>query len=274
MKPGKKIAEGREAEIYEWPPDGETRRVLKLFFGERSEHHANKELAITRAVQAAGAPCPAIYDGIVEHDGRFGVVFERIYGKDMLAGIGTRPWRIGRVGRALGHIHARMHSARPGGLPDLKEVLAKKIGDARELTPDEKEKTQNILAQLPDGDRPYHGDMHPGNVMVQKGEPETPVIIDWPNAAVGDPIADVARTQLLLTVGWRGAPSIAERVFGRFLTGWMNRAYTETYFRETGASKENLDSWLTVAAAARLSEYIPAETKHLLKLVRSGLSSA
>lgn len=272
---GEKIAEGREAEIYSWRPggrDAEVPQVLKLFFGDRSLGHANRELAISAAVKAAGAPTPAVFGDVVEHGGRYGIVYERVYGTDMLNILSTRPWKTGTLGRELGVIHARIHQARPAGLPPLKDALERKIADARELTESEKSRVLSLLADLPDGDRPYHGDLHPGNIIVR--EDGQPVIIDWANAAAGDPMADVARSQLLMTVGWRAAPQRVTRLLGRWFSAWLLREYLKSYFAASGADPAGVARWQTVIAAARLGEYIPAETKHVAMLVRSGLAQA
>ena len=49
---------------------------------------------------------------------------------------------------------------------------------------------------LDDGDRLVHLDLHPLNVIMS---PRGPVVIDWANAARGDPLLDVALTYVLLT---------------------------------------------------------------------------
>ena len=49
---------------------------------------------------------------------------------------------------------------------------------------------------LDGGDRLVHLDLHPMNVMIT---PTGPIVIDWPNAARGDPLTDVAVTLVLLT---------------------------------------------------------------------------
>jgi aminoglycoside phosphotransferase (APT) family kinase protein len=51
------------------------------------------------------------------------------------------------------------------------------------------------LARRPHGEAVCHGDLHPGNVIMS---PQGPVIIDWIDASRGDPLADVARSVLLL----------------------------------------------------------------------------
>src|SRR5262245_34511626 len=72
------------------------------------------------------------------------------------------------------------------------------------------------------GDRLVHLDLHPLNVvMTVRG----PVVIDWTNAAGGDPLLDVALTYVLLTCPRAPLPVVARvllkpfrRVIGRLCT--------------------------------------------------------
>ena len=52
---------------------------------------------------------------------------------------------------------------------------------------------------LPDGDRIFHGDLHPGNVLA---DGDSWSVIDWSGAHVGARAADVAAS--VLTIGYRG----------------------------------------------------------------------
>ncbi|MGO9055532.1 MAG: phosphotransferase family protein [Streptosporangiaceae bacterium] len=58
----------------------------------------------------------------------------------------------------------------------------------------------DFLPQAPvgRGDQLVHLDLHPLNVMIG---PSGPVVIDWPNAARGDPAVDVGLAWVLLAAG-------------------------------------------------------------------------
>jgi len=271
---GRKIAEGREAEVIEWHESHSTDvpKVLKLFLKGYSSQDAQRELAISAAVKVAGGSVPAVFGDVIEHDGRYGVVFERILGTDMLDSLSSRPWNTRDVGRSLGKLHARLHEARPLGLASMKDGLERKISAARELTVQEKGRVIEQLVALPDGDRPCHGDFHPGNVIIR--DDDQPVIIDWANAAVGDPMADVARSRLLIETASLSAPKWIVRVLGRWLSTWFDRSYADAYFEASGADPAGVARWRTVIAAARLAEYIPQETEYVVGVVRSRLANA
>ena len=129
----------------------------------------------------------------------------------------------------------------------------------------------NVLSGLPDGDRLLHGDFHPGNVLVASDRIS---VIDWVNATRGVPEADHARTLLLL--GWSALPPDAPaalRVLLRAGRSLLARQYARAYVRGFHDSRgshrswSTVVAWLTVHAAARLSEGIEAEHPALIRLV-------
>jgi aminoglycoside phosphotransferase (APT) family kinase protein len=99
------------------------------------------------------------------------------------------------------------------------------------------------------------------------------VLIDWADATRGDPLADAARTWLLLTVAAipEGAPLrwLVVRARARFAAGWR-RAYAAAHPHDPAM----VERWLTVVAAARLAEAIEAERRELLDIVDKGLATA
>jgi aminoglycoside phosphotransferase (APT) family kinase protein len=100
------------------------------------------------------------------------------------------------------------------------------------------------------------------------------VIIDWGNAALGDPVADLARSELLITISWRLLPRRRDRYLARFIVALFSRWHMSHYLKVTGLDSSNLARWRTVIGAARLNEDIPAEREPLTKLVRAGLAQA
>jgi hypothetical protein len=71
--------QGRTAEIYAWG----TNQILKLFRSGWPLAAAEQEAQISRTVHELGLPVPATA-GLIEVEGRHGIVFERIDGPSML----------------------------------------------------------------------------------------------------------------------------------------------------------------------------------------------
>jgi aminoglycoside phosphotransferase (APT) family kinase protein len=122
-----------------------------------------------------------------------------------------------------------------------------------------------VLDRLPDGDRLCHGDYHPGNVLVAA---DRVGVIDWTNAARGVPEADHARTVLLLR--WAdplpGTPLVSPALMAAGRSAFARR-YARTYTRGADGPLRQMDAWLVVHAAARLSEGIDIEQPTLTGLL-------
>jgi Ser/Thr protein kinase RdoA (MazF antagonist) len=199
-------------------------------------------------------------------DGRPGLVMDRVDGTDLLTALARRPWTFAGSARALGRLQAQLHDAvAPPELPDLRELLDRRIRDAPHLSSRQRTYADGLLAELPDGDRICHGDFHPGNVIL---DASGPILIDWTNAARGDPTADLARTVLLLRVAPlpEGVSALARTVdqFGRNL---FRRLWVRSYRRARPFDAERMGRWETVWAAARLAEGIEEEVPALLALL-------
>jgi len=167
------------------------RKVLRVPRDGRSLEH---EAEVMRYVRSHGYPCPAVHDA---GDGY--LVMDRVEGKAMLDD--AIPFRIGRNAKVLARLHEQLHRIpAPDWVPD---------------------------ALLP-GDRLLHRDLHPLNVLIS---PDGPVVIDWSNAARGDPSYDVADVWVLLATA--DAPNlsaierllapIARKAFLRVFLGALDR---------------------------------------------------
>jgi len=253
-----RIAEGREAEIFAWE-DG---AVLRLFRDARSAAALDREAGAMRAVAAVLPSVPRVL-GRVDVDGRPGLIMERIDGPDLLTLLSRRPWSVWHIGAMCGDLHARLHDViAPPALPSLDERAAAILAG---MPPAIAEAARRELASLPAGDRLCHGDFHPANVLMS---PRGPVVIDWPNAVRADPLADHARTLLLLRVGALppGTPALL-RVAALFARGLMRSSYARAYRQRRPVDAGLLRRWTVVMAALRLVEEIPGERAPLLRLL-------
>lgn len=266
-----RIGLGRTAEIYAWGSG----RVLKLFLDWCPASWVDYEAQVARAVHATGMPSPAVLD-VVEVDGRRGIVYERVDGVSMLSEFRSKLWRLAGLGRLLAELHAQMHGrsqarmpAERPGLPSLRERLERKIGEAKPLPETLKEGALRALARLPEGDSLCHGDFHPENVlMTARG----PVVIDWTDATIGNPLADVARTSLLLQSSTLPPEMPAStRLLLKAIRSRFHSIYLKRYLQLRPASRAELAAWRLPVAAARLSEGIKEEEGRLLAIIEAGL---
>jgi aminoglycoside phosphotransferase (APT) family kinase protein len=134
-------------------------RVLRR---SRDDRSLVREAEVMRYVFDAGYPVPEVHDA-----GEGYLVMDRVDGPPLLDVAVRHPLRLGEYGRLLAGLHRQLHAI--PALPGLPS------------------------AGVP-GDRLLHRDLHPLNVLMPEAGP---VVIDWANAAAGDPAYDVADAWVL-----------------------------------------------------------------------------
>ena len=265
IEKGKQIGLGRTAEIYSWK-DGQ---VLKLYLDKYPFGDAEHEARITEAAHKAGLPVPAVKE-VIEVMGRAGIVFERVEGPIMSKAVASKPWRLSHYASMMAELHARMHSCQIPGLPSQREYLKTIIRDRISLPVHMKKTLLELLEQLSDGNALCHLDFHPDNIIVSS---QGPVIIDWVTAGSGNPLADVARTSLILRVGVAPGVGPVLRRLMILAASFLNSIYLKRYGQVALFSPEEMNKWLPLVASARLAETIPGEKRALLEIIKAGLSS-
>lgn len=261
----KKIAEGREAEIFEY---GEG-RVLRLYRGDRPLEHAQAQAAILQAAADVGVRVPAVH-GVETVDGRHGIILERVDGDDLFEIFARKPWRIFSLSGLTARLQADMHGqAAPGTLSPVRDAHRRAVSDSG--APQEFIDTAlKTLDSLPDGDRLLHGDFHPGNIMLGN---QGPVIIDWTNAARGSPEADFARSMMILRLG-EPPPNLplVVRFLALFARSLIIRTINRTYRKSIAVDEELFRAWQLPTAVARLGANISGEGEKLYEHISELLS--
>jgi hypothetical protein len=120
-------------------------------------------------VRDLGYPVPEVLDA--SEDGHE-LVLERVDGPHMLDSAAKHPWRIRSHGRQLAELHRTLHDLpSPSWLPQFR------IGTGTAI---------------------LHLDLHPMNILMSSSGP---MVIDWANAAIGNPSVDSCLTWALLAAG-------------------------------------------------------------------------
>jgi uncharacterized protein (TIGR02172 family) len=261
MKKGPLIGTGRSAEVFAWGDD----RVLKLFMDWVSQSLIEREEQLSRIIYESGLPAPAI-EGMIDVEGRTGIIFERIEGRSMLEEMGAKPNEAPRYAEILAELHTNIHSHKIPDLPSLRDKIARIIRQAKTLTDEERTRALHVLAQRNDGTNLCHFDFHPMNVIMS---PRGPVILDWMTACQGDPHADIART-LLMTQGFQFT---IPPDWHAYLKSFIDR-YLARYREIRDISLKEVEAWRLPIAIARMNENIPYERGWLPSIVKEELRSS
>ena len=252
----KPIARGRTADVYEW----DAGHVLKIFHDWFEVGNIEYEQRIARAVHASGVKCPAVGE-IIQVDGHTGLIYERVAGESMAAMCLRKPWKALAYARVLARLHAQMHNCLfEADVPAQRNRIQSKINHAQALAAALKSRLLSLLDLLPEDKRVCHGDLHPENVLISEKES---TVIDWIDASRGNPLADVARTTVIL-VGSAESKETSN-LFLKLLIKIFHATYLKEYFRLRPGGENEYQRWIPIIAGARLSENIPEIEIWLIK---------
>lgn len=258
---GDLVAVGRTSDVYEYGDDA----VIKVTRPAVPEHWPAREARYTAAVRDLGAPAPEVRD-IVQIDGRDAVVFERVFGPSMWEVLVDEPSRAGELGELLASIHVQILSAGvPLGLVGIVDRMETKIGEVQSFRDGERIEAVRAVGQLPRGAALLHGDLHPGNVLMSDGGP---AVIDWFDAAVGHPVADVVRSSLLIRPFDRAIDRPHMPGASAEMLSELHDAYVGAMAAFLTPAADDLRMWEAVVAASRLAEEAETDESPLLAMWR------
>ncbi len=102
---GRHIARTLSGDLFAWGTD----HVLKLYRTGSPPEVAEREAACITAARGAGLPTPAVLDVLV-HEGRRGIVLERLEGPTALQVLASRPQTARELAHQCAALHARVHA--------------------------------------------------------------------------------------------------------------------------------------------------------------------
>lgn len=252
----KPIARGRTADIYDW----DAGHVLKLFHNWFEIENIEYEQRIARVIHARGLNSPAVGE-LLQIEGRHGLIYERVAGRSMLEMLQRQPWKVFHFGKMLARLHAHMHAnVSSREVPSQRKKLENKLKAADKLPSPLRTRLLKTLEVMPIRERVCHGDFHPGNILISRKDA---TIIDWIDVSRGNPVADVARTSIILS-GAVESTQIPTRL-QKILVGAFHSTYLKHYFRQHRNGWDEYRVWLPIVAGARLSENIPELEQWLVK---------
>ncbi|MCB9161367.1 MAG: phosphotransferase [Caldilineaceae bacterium] len=198
-------------------PDGQRREFVLREHGPAdvaaNAHVAADEFRLLAHLHAAGLPVPkpVAYEDAATGAAASAIVLERLAGASTPA-----PADSVAAARQMAAFLARLHALAdvPTFLPDATARIGARLGQTpahidAALSEGEIRAALTQVWPLPLQHAPVllHGDFWPGNVLWQDGR--LTGVIDWEDAARGDPLADVANARLELLWAWGPAAMAA-----------------------------------------------------------------
>jgi hypothetical protein len=259
------LAKGRTAEVYAWQEN----QILKLFYAWCPSQWVQNEIDIGRAMAKSALPVPKLID-VLNVEDRLGIIYERVNGPTMLDLSRKKPWLLFSLARQFAELHTQIHQQDGRDLMPLRSALRATILQVNNLPTELKTGVLQILEKLPDAFALCHFDFHPGQVIITANGP---VIIDWMTAYQGHPLADVARTSIILKISQIPGAGRATQIITNLWRGLFYRTYLARYLElNQGVNQTDIINWMIPIAAGRLKEGIPGDQEALLYFIQSHLS--
>ncbi|MDP6607393.1 MAG: aminoglycoside phosphotransferase family protein [Dehalococcoidia bacterium] len=140
-------------------------------------------------------------------------------GRPVVAAIERGPWWIWRLGRSFGRLQAQLHSLSPEEM--RRPPGSSWTGDLSPLDEPALIPLAESVREAAVEDAFCHLDFHPLNVLAERGR--ISALLDFPNAALADRRADLARTQTILEcapVPPGPLSPLVQFLRGQFLSSW------------------------------------------------------
>ncbi len=255
---GELLTVGRTSQVFAYGRDS----VAKVLEPHVPNHWAAVEARLSEAARALGVPAPEVRD-LIEVNGCPTIVFERIVGPSMWELMSAEPHRCPTLIADFSAMQREIHAAGvPERVPSLVDRMSAKIGEAVQLPESDRSAAASFAQELPRGAALLHGDFHPGNVLVVDAEM---FVIDWFDASVGHPVADIVRSSLLLrsadATDLRHLPGADAPVLDALHDG-----YVDAMSVALRGELSRLATWEVVIAASRLAERTDTEVDGLLAM--------
>ena len=214
------IGEGNTAQVYDYEPD----KIMKLYKKEMPVKICEDEIRITKIISEKIEICPKAYEKVT-YNGRIGGVYEKLSGVSLSEIMSKDIRKLKYYSRFMAKYHKEIHEEIDADIPSVHEKLKSDIERVDCLTAREKEAVYSYLNKLPYGNYLCHFDYHPGNIMIDENEKVK--IIDWMTACKGDVAADIAQTEILLTISEMASVNILLRKVIKFVQRFIYASYIE-----------------------------------------------
>lgn len=181
-------------------------------------------------------------------DGKWAITMDWIKGKTLEQLMDENPDKMDTYLNQLIDIQCEIHAQYMPLLSKLKDKMARQIKSLGQIDEIKKYELLTRLDSMPKHIKLCHNSFEPKNIIIND---EGTYVINWGSARQGNASADVAKTYLLLCLN---KPEIADK-------------YLDRYCMKSGTSKNYVQAWLPIVAAAQLDKGIESEKEFLMKWI-------
>lgn len=219
--------------------------VIKLFNEDFNKAMVLNEALNQARLETTDLPIPAI-NSVTMFNGKWAIVSEYIHGITLSRLMKEEVNKTDELLDMFINLQIRMHHTKAPILTDLFDKLKRRI-ETSDLPATERLALRMKLEAMPKHNVICHGDFNPSNIIIK--DDDSPYILDWSHATLGNALADVAKTYILLTYDE---------------TIELANQYLIKYCKKTKTSAEEVLEWVPIIAAAWMSA-ATGEYKDFLK---------
>jgi aminoglycoside phosphotransferase (APT) family kinase protein len=264
------VSDGWETYIYHFqlqgadtlPPEFRGPLTLRLFAGALGRPRGEHAFAVQRHMHSLGypAPRPICWEETCDWLGGPFLIMEQIPGPTEFQRMLSWPWIGIAVARRMAVMQTWLHQLPSDHFPCPPEPLLERCLDEiqgliRQYDmPGLRPGLEWLLAHQPEPParpRIVHLDIHPLNLIHRDGQP--PAVLDWDEADVGDPHADVATTVILIRCAPIEGKNLREQIIISTGRGLLERFYLFACWRRIALDGKKLRYYQALAVLRRLS---------------------
>lgn len=218
--------------------------AVKIFNPKHPISEVLNEALNTARVEETGLNIPKILE-VSLINGKWAITTEFIEGKTISKLMEENPDKVEYYINLMVDLQISINEKKCPLLNRLKEKMTRQIESLEELDNSRKYELLTRLEGMPKHSKLCHGDFNPSNIILSD---DKAYILDWVHAAQGNASADVARTYLLFSLN-----SIAQA-----------EMYLDLFCKKTNTSRQYVQRWLPIVAAAQLAKKRPEENELLM----------
>ncbi len=238
--------------------------VVRIYSSPHGLPRARREFAAQDHLGRLGFPVPGpvlVEESSTLFGGPF-LLMRYVAGNMLLQAMLRRPWLIFREPMRMAALHARLHQLPADGFPAPREpLLARRFEEMASIIcefrlTDLQPGFDWLYARRPPGPPApsiLHLDYHPANLVRTHGGEL--VALDWTEADVGDPHADVATALMMLDCMPAGVEAWHDRLAAATGRVFLRRWYLRSYRRRRPLDGNRLAYYRAWATLRRLCNY-------------------
>ena len=279
---GELLGSGAGSDVYAYGDD----KVCKLY--KQGVDSAEYEYKITLDAYQKGLPAPKVYE-IIEHNGRFGIIMERMKGMSWMSimlenitscnlkGMSNQEIFYSAANIDLikntAKIIYNLHQKKCDLIETAKGSLTAACKYNAYLNDEEKNMIYARIEALPDGDSVCHGDPNPGNFISQN---EKVYIIDWNNCVTGHAMYDIA--EYILMMQYADVSIQLPKHIMHFISECKNdfgKVFLDEYIKLSHMDLTGMEMWFVPLLVSKMGgNNSPEKQSRLLKDIRQRLFEA